>query len=301
MKQEFYSNGKLLLSGEYAVLEGAEALAIPTSYGQQLSVESNHENRLVWNSLDHNDQPWFTTEISPEELVGEHVSTDPIKSQLLQLLNIAKKSNPNFLQTFNLRITTQLSFPRNWGLGSSSTLINNIAQWAQVDAFQLLDEGFGGSGYDIAAAKSNRPIIFRKEKEKHQYQEIDLSWSFKDQLFFVFLNRKQSSREAIAHFRRKLTSKKVDLDHISELTQQFVNCDRLEHFNQLCETHETLMASILELPSIKESFPDYEGGLKSLGAWGGDFILATGSEEGMSYFREKGYTTIIPFTKMIKK
>lgn len=35
----FYSNGKLLLSGEYAVLDGALSLAVPTKYGQLLSVK----------------------------------------------------------------------------------------------------------------------------------------------------------------------------------------------------------------------------------------------------------------------
>jgi hypothetical protein len=28
--------------------------------------------------------------------------------------------------------------PKSWGLGTSSTLINNIAQWLQIDAFTLL-------------------------------------------------------------------------------------------------------------------------------------------------------------------
>jgi len=30
----FYSNGKLLITGEYLVLDGAKALALPTKYGQ---------------------------------------------------------------------------------------------------------------------------------------------------------------------------------------------------------------------------------------------------------------------------
>ena len=37
----FRSNGKLLLSGEYLVLFGAEALAIPLRYGQTLDITVN--------------------------------------------------------------------------------------------------------------------------------------------------------------------------------------------------------------------------------------------------------------------
>ena len=38
-KRVFRSNGKLLVSAEYLVLDGAEALAFPTRLGQTLSVE----------------------------------------------------------------------------------------------------------------------------------------------------------------------------------------------------------------------------------------------------------------------
>ena len=39
MEKTFYSNGKLLITGEYLVLDGAKALALPTKYGQYLTVE----------------------------------------------------------------------------------------------------------------------------------------------------------------------------------------------------------------------------------------------------------------------
>jgi hypothetical protein len=46
-------------------------------------------------------------------------------------------------------------------------------------------------------------------------------------------------------------------------------------------------------------FNDYKGAIKSLGAWGGDFILVTGNEDSISYFKKKGYNTIIPYSKMV--
>ena len=39
MEKTYYSNGKLLLTGEYVVLDGAEALAVPTRFGQNLTVK----------------------------------------------------------------------------------------------------------------------------------------------------------------------------------------------------------------------------------------------------------------------
>ena len=50
----FYSHGKLLLSGEYVVLDGALSLAIPTKYGQSLILESIEESKFLWKSFDEN-------------------------------------------------------------------------------------------------------------------------------------------------------------------------------------------------------------------------------------------------------
>ena len=44
--QTFYSNGKLLITGEYVVLDGAKALALPTKFGQSLLVKDRKSTRL---------------------------------------------------------------------------------------------------------------------------------------------------------------------------------------------------------------------------------------------------------------
>ena len=38
--KEFHANGKLLLTGEYAVLDGAKAIGLPTKRGQSLQILS---------------------------------------------------------------------------------------------------------------------------------------------------------------------------------------------------------------------------------------------------------------------
>ena len=55
---------------------------------------------------------------------------------------------------------------------------------------------------------------------------------------------------------------------------------------------------LIKNPIKKDLFPDFNGGIKSLGAWGGDFFLATGDRSEMKYFHDKGFTTIIPYRQM---
>ena len=43
---------------------------------------------------------------------------------------------------------------------------------------------------------------------------------------------------------------------------------------------------------------DYEGQIKSLGAWGGDFILAAGPVNSKKYFYDKGYNTVLNYKEI---
>ena len=60
--KEYFSNGKLLISGEYVVLDGAISLAVPTKYGQSLTVENINEAKIIWRSLDEKGLVWFEKE-----------------------------------------------------------------------------------------------------------------------------------------------------------------------------------------------------------------------------------------------
>ena len=53
---QYYSHGKLLLSGEYLVLVGAQALAVPCKMGQSLEFEANDSKILKWESWDHQNE-----------------------------------------------------------------------------------------------------------------------------------------------------------------------------------------------------------------------------------------------------
>ena len=299
MEQTFYSHGKLLLTGEYLILDGATALAIPTKKGQSLHIVKNKESILKWTSKDEQGTIWFHAKFDTSLNTIE--TSDPKTSNTLTtILKEAKRLNSNFLTlATGAHITTTLEFSRNWGLGSSSTLINNIAQWAEVNAFTLLENSFGGSGYDIAAAQANGPIFYTKQKPTPLVKQVALTWDFKDALFFVHLNKKQDSKLGIARYKKQNVSDQ-ELQRATDISKKLLLCYTLQDFEKLMEHHEQFISNIIQLPTVKERlFSDYEGVIKSLGAWGGDFVLATGGAAQQDYFRKKGYLTIVPFTAML--
>lgn len=288
------------------MLDGATALAIPTAKGQSLTVEELDKKLLDWKSYDHEGNCWFHIEclIKKGRLITLRlrIGSAALEEVLLNILETAISLNPLFLTKHGgYRVTTQLNFPRTWGLGTSSTLINNIAQWAQVDPFALLSGSFGGSGYDIAAAQSEFPILYSVHDEDSRVEHTTLEWPFKESIFFVHLNQKQDSKEGIARYRKFTSTKTVGISVFSEISRKITRCTSLKTFSTLLEQHEQLISNIIEIPTIKERlFPDYPKTIKSLGAWGGDFVLVVGDISDQEYFRRKNYTTIIPFKDMIK-
>ena len=298
-----------MLTGEYLVLEGATALAVPTKFGQDLKVEKIKENQLIWASFTHTGDCWFEAvfDLPKLRLVNasfnseKEGSADFIAETLQDILVEARKLNPEFLQSEQgFLVKTNLTFPRDWGLGTSSTLINNIAQWAKVDAFQLLWNSFSGSGYDIANAKHNTSILYQVNNQQPIVKKVDFTPSFSDQLFFVHLNKKQDSKDGIARFNEKREKIDNEIQLVSEISKQLIQEQKLLEFEKLIHEHEKIISSIIELPTVKDRlFPDYFGTLKSLGAWGGDFMLATGNKDTPQYFIDKGYATILRYSDMV--
>lgn len=306
---KYYSNGKLLLTGEYVVLDGATSLAVPTTYGQDLVIEEIEEPILVWGSFTNEGDCWFEATFDLPKLrlasatfnSDKEGSSEVIAETLQNILQEARNLSPDFLQTSKGYIVkTHLTFPQNWGLGSSSTLINNIASWANVNAFHLLWNAFSGSGYDIACAQHNTPIYYQLEQKKPIVTPVSFSPSFHEELYFVFLNQKQNSREGIAQYRKNNKHIQKEITRISELSTAFLSTKTTQELELIIEEHEQIISSIIQLPTVKSKlFPEYNGAIKSLGAWGGDFVLATGNNDTVTYFKEKGFQTVIPYKDMI--
>ncbi|QLE00668.1 GHMP kinase [Galbibacter sp. BG1] len=306
----FRSHGKLLITGEYVVLDGAESFALPTKFGQTLNVLNTQTNKLTWKAFNHKNKEWFSAEFDLNQLknfdeksILKSTSIE-IAKRLFNFLTGAIQLNPNFLKnTDGLDVSTYLEFPENWGLGSSSTLINNIATWAKVDAYKLLWNSFAGSGYDIACAQHDNPITYQLIDKSPLVNTVLFNPNFKEHLFFIHLNKKQNSREGIKAYRALANQLQKDeaIATISKITTKLINTNNLSSFESLLYEHEQIIATLIQQKTVKQLlFDDFKGSIKSLGAWGGDFVLATGEASYVKpYFLNKGYETILPYIEMI--
>ena len=156
-------------------------------------------------------------------------------------------------------------------LGSSSTLICNIAKWAEVDAFELSQASFGGSGYDIAVGMLGGDILYRNSQ---LWEGFVFNPSFQSQLYFVHLNQKQDSRSGIHMYREKEVSKQT-VTSISTITEKMILCTDFKEFQKLVVEHERIIASVIEKEPIKQVlFSDYPYAIKSLGSLGRRFYFS---------------------------
>ena len=303
MKKTFYSNGKLLFTGEYTVLDGANAFAAPTKYGQYLEVEGGTgTNTIEWLSYDADGTVWLKTKISLDAVINNTpLGTIPEVDTLINVLHHAHAANPALLLTESgFKVITKLTFPRHWGLGTSSTFINNIAQWFGINAYKLLADSFGGSGYDIACAQHNTALLYKINENGPVVTQVNFNPSFKDSIWFVYLNQKQNSREAITAYKQQRQNIGPVIDRIDSLTNDALLAQDLQSFSAALEKHEDLLAGVLGIVPIQEQlFPDFKGIIKSLGAWGGDFVMAIAEENPANYFKDREYETVIEYRDMI--
>jgi mevalonate kinase len=300
----FRSNGKLLLTSEYLVLNGAKALALPCKLGQSLVVEGTEEPNVYWESYDVDNNCWFKAEVNVAQNQVILTSDRSIAAGLLDVLCKATQINPEFKPDQHI-VKTYLEFDQKWGLGSSSTLRINIANWANCSPYQLHDKTSNGSGYDIAAGLSDTPILF-SNSNGFSSNECEFNPVFNSNLFFIHLNQKQiSSSEVIAY---QDTVADLDLDYcisvVESLTNKIIESTNLVTFEEAIQEHELVLSSILQRESVGEThFSDYNlGAVKSLGGWGGDFILATGPNVIVvkEYFNQKGYHTVLEYSELIR-
>ena len=302
----YHSNGKFLLSGEYLVLQGARALALPLNLGQSLEVTTiNDRNGMIhWDAYTPKGF-WFASIFSKHDFTV-HASDDMDKADnLSKIFKAIKTLNPNILQDENdYFFTTRLEFDKDWGLGSSSTLISLLAQWANVNPYELLKMTMGGSGYDIACATASQPIFYCLDNGTPIVEKADFNPAFANKLYFVYQGHKQSSGKEVKSFKER--AQKLDfsseISEISNISEKLTSAVSFNDFCPLLTRHEEIMSRCLEQPPLKSYYPDFQGIIKSLGAWGGDFFLAAtelSEEEVKNYFHNKGLDTIIKYENIV--
>ena len=296
---EVYSNGKVLLTGEYVILDGALSLAAPTKFGQHLKFQENLSNLINWKSINFDGNIWFECLITSDTLKVKSTSSQKISNTLVEIINFIREYNPSFLKKCGSDISTNLTFEKNLGLGSSSTLISNLSKISGVNPYTLNNKIFKGSGYDIACAESISPILYKLDKDQKIINEVSFKPSFNEHIYFVYLNKKQNSILEIEKYNKNKASNSI-INEISDITSEILVCNSIDRFNKLIEAHELIISKLISKQTVKDLlFKDFDGYIKSLGAWGGDMIMVTSQIDPSKYFIEKGYSTIFKFKELL--
>lgn len=306
IKTSWFSNGNLIISGEYFVLAGAKALAVPLKFGQGMITEChrNEQNRIRWKTNELGKQ-WFKAELNCDDLSIRNSTDLKVSQRLQKLLKAIKKLSPDkFNQNLSYDINCDVHFNMNWGWGSSSTLISNLAGWAGVNPFELNKQVSSGSGYDIAASLSQVPVIYQLTNENQLIDHVAFNPPFKNYINFVYLGMKQNTDKSIENNIERVKKDKNLLPVINNLTEKIATEENIKEFVRIIAEHEKIVAATLNMKRIKEKyFGDFEGEIKSLGAWGGDFAMVVSPldlKKVKQYFKEKNLEVIFGFDEIVK-
>jgi len=267
-------------------------------------IKRSTNSDLTWESLDTHGKAWFQSTISLFDFSAVSTTDENISKYLQQLLKNAVRLNSEFLSQWNgFKIETKLEFPIDWGLGSSSTLIYLVSEWAEVNPLMLYFKVEDGSGYDVACAFADGPVEYINSTDEVSYTEVDFNPKFKDKLFFIHLGNKQNTAAGIKDYLKAVKNKSAFVKAITKITEDIRSAKDLSEFESLINKHEDLVASHTGFEKVKDKlFSDYQGSIKSLGAWGGDFILATsdqGHDAVKKYFNGKGCETVLTWKDLI--
>ena len=301
----FHSHGKLLISCEYLVLKGATALATPVNFGQSIEITDDFDSEFIsWESYENN-LCWFKAQFDTTFFQIIKASNLEVAERLLSWLKAADKLSPGFLgkQKFK-KVVVKADFNLSWGLGSSSSLLSDIAWWAEVDQFLLHKLVSKGSGYDVVCARANGPVLFTRKDEDYSVEKVDFFPAFANQIYFIYLGRKQDSSLSVDAFLEEKSSFAKEIENVSELSNRIASAKSIDEFEMGIKEHEEIISNLLHRKRIKEErFSDLKGEIKSLGAWGGDFAMLTWHDtlkELKKYLATKNIDTIFTFKEIIK-
>ncbi len=300
----FFAHGKLLISAEYMVLHGSLALALPLHKGQTLQrLRSEDRDVFSWDAYQAENR-WFSAKFNPATL-GIIETSDQEKAENLRfLIKTLIEIDPSFQrELFTWDVETVLEFSPKWGFGSSSTLIALMAEWAEINPLDLHFRVSDGSGYDVACALAEKPIHYKLREDGPHYRHVLFNPPFAKNLYFVWLGKKQSTAEHLVKMAHKINPDHQEILHFTTLTQQMTEATELSEFRQLMEEHEAKLSELIKLDRVSVTrFPDLPGSVKSLGAWGGDFVMiATESNPEIlyNYLGKKGFNTIFRYNDLV--
>ncbi|HAQ65460.1 MAG TPA: hypothetical protein DCR43_06380 [Bacteroidales bacterium] len=294
----FQCPGKLLITGEYAVLVGAVSLVVPVQYTQQLAILPGEDNQLHW-ITSYNETTYLSATFRLSDFQVLSCSDSQQAAFLTKLLQNVRRLNPMFLNYGGFRAHSVMGAHPQWGFGSSAQLTVNVARWAGVDPLELNHLVSNGSGADVACSMVGHAIHYSTSLKQPDFRKVSFNPPFADKLLLVYSNRKQDSSSSVKNFllHRHLMDSVVN--HFSEITREVTTTTNIRTFAGLLAEHEKMLKTVLKQPTVQETlFDGFPGVIKSLGAWGGDFMLAVPDidvEDATEWFVGRGYSTVLSF------
>lgn len=293
---QYFCPGKLLISAEYAVLQGAKALAVPTKLGQHLKLSRSDAPVVKWKVQDERDNTLFEGEFNE---YGQVLSSTSLEwaSRISKLLGeLSARGVPLKGSSWSFH----RDHPASWGLGTSASMIANVAHASGLDPMELFFASQTGSGYDVAVSYAKSALLYALKDGNAHWQETVFKPPFVDALWLVYSGVKQESEKEVKAFVKRTQLSKAQLIRCNELTQRMYTSQTLASFSQAIAEHELLIGELLDRKPVKrERFPDFDGQIKSLGAWGGDFLLVAAEGDVRPYFHQRGLTTVLAYTELV--
>ena len=187
-------------------------------------------------------------------------------------------------------------FSRFINLNKDALIINNYDWLSKLNYIDFLREF-------ASKITLNRMLTFESVKSRLDREQpltiLEFNYMLLQAYDFVYLNKKQNSISEIERYNKNKASNSI-INEISNITSEILVCNSLDRFNKLIEAHELIISKLISKKTIKEAlFKDFDGYIKSLGAWGGDMIMVTSQVDPSKYFIEKGYSTIFKFKELL--
>ena len=298
---DFNANGKLLLTGEYLVIVGATALAFPVRYGQSMRIQETGTGEVEWVSS-VGSVPWFHAAFDAASLKLLTTDKKKIAIHLKKVLAAAHRLNPEFLTgPSGWKVRVSANYPLEWGLGSSATLYSLVAGWAGVSVFDLHRSVSNGSGYDVACAGSKGLIYYQLRKGHPEITPAQPGTALRENTYFAYLGNKRNSAREVAAFLSELNYSEIDLTEVSRLSTEICETGSAADLIRLVNEHEFILSTILKRDPIANRYRSFNGTVKSLGAWGGDFAMFVSSMEPGEVardLRQMGFLKIFRFSEL---
>jgi mevalonate kinase len=177
-----------------------------------------------------------------------------------------------------------------------------LSQWFDIPPFDLFNRTQTGSGYDLACATAAGPILYQLQQGQATITPVRFQPVFQSQLYFVYLGQKQFSDREVKAYLGNGRPNAALVQEVSDLTRSMLAASSLDEFAGLLEAHEALLSAELRRPTVQQQlFASYPGQVKSLGAWGGDFVLATAPDptEALTWLQNNAFKTVVPYDQMI--